>query len=154
MDDLAVAYGSIPHEELTFAEQLRAFMHTMVAYVAENPQETAIFVQERRLLSEAFGDLVERTDQVVSMLADLLERGIAEGHIRPLVSPKAMALGFIGMATWVYQWLRARPHFAPDKVSELYATVVLDGLCLSRPPRPKAAWRRVGDWPEPQRLGI
>ncbi|WP_155898674.1 TetR/AcrR family transcriptional regulator [Mycolicibacterium sp. CBMA 226] len=135
LDDLGRSYDDIPLVYASVHQQIRAFMQTMVTYVAAHPRETAIFVQERRLFTSSFEDLAARSDQVVMQLEDLLRNGTLDGSIRELASPHAMSLGLIGMATWLYQWTAQTPY-TPDQIADTYADVVLEGLCIDRSSQP------------------
>jgi AcrR family transcriptional regulator len=132
LDDMSVAIDRIPSDGVHFADQVHAFLRVIVDLVAHNRAGVAILVQERRrLLGQSFAGVFARTDDVVGKLTTLLERGIAQGELRPLPSAKSLAIGLIGLATWVYQW------YLPDRLSlteiaEMYASVVIDGLAVNR----------------------
>jgi TetR/AcrR family transcriptional regulator, cholesterol catabolism regulator len=132
LDNMLVAFDRIPYDELDFAAQVHAFMRVMINLVGQNRAGVAILVQERRrLVGEAFAEVLVRTDEVVGRLTALLQRGIDQGEIRPLASAKSLAIGLMGLATWVYQW------YLPDRLSlteiaDIYTSVVLDGLAVDR----------------------
>lgn len=146
LDDLSRAYGAVLEAQTSVSEKISTFVHTMVTSVATHPEETAIFVQERRIFARSFADLNELSDRVVTQLEELLRAGMRDGSVRELVSPHAMSLGLIGMATWVYQWAEGSTT-GGDDVANMYSAVVLNGLCVNRPPRPKAQWHapRIDD---------
>jgi AcrR family transcriptional regulator len=132
IDERVSAVDRIPRDELDFADQLHALMRVMVDLAGRNPAGIAIFVQERRRLSgESFADVLARTDEMVGNLTTLLEQGIDHGQIRPLPSPKALAVGLIGMATWTYQWYRPG-RLSLAKIAEMYSSVVIDGLGVAQ----------------------
>lgn len=132
LDDALGAIDRIPYDELDFAGQVHAFMGVMVDLVGRDRAGVAIFVQERRRLSQqSFADVLARTDEMVGKLTALLDRGVDQGKVSPLPSAKLLAVGLIGMTTWAYQW------YLPDRLSlaeiaEMYASVVLDGLGVDR----------------------
>gem|GEM_PF-1840939 len=128
LDELLGAVDGIPYADMEFADQLYAFMGVMVDFVGRNREGNAIIVQERRRLSEpSFADVLARADEMVGKLTGLLERGIAQGEIRPLLSAKFMALGLIGMATWVYQWYQPC-LLSLAEIARIYADVVFEGI--------------------------
>jgi len=133
LDDMLVAIDRIPYDELNCAAQVHAFVGVMVNLVGHNRTGVAIFVQERRRLSgQLFADVLARTDNMVGKLTTVLERGIEQGEFRPLPSAKALAIGFIGLATWVYQWYLPDHRMSLTEIAEMYASVVVDGLAVNR----------------------
>jgi AcrR family transcriptional regulator len=133
LDHIRVAIEQIPCDELDFANQVYAFMDVILNLVGHNRAGVAIFVQERRRLSQqAFADVLARTDDMVGKLTTLLERGIDHGEVRALPSAKSLAVGLIGMATWAYQWYQPDRRLSLAEIAEMYASVVVDGLAVVR----------------------
>jgi AcrR family transcriptional regulator len=128
LDDLLGGVDDLPYDELNPVDQLHAFMGEMVDLVARNRDGVAIFVQERRWLSEeGFEDVLARAEEMPERLTVLLQRGIDDGSFRPLTSVKAVALGLIGMATWAYQWYQPG-RIKPAELARIYADLVIDGV--------------------------
>jgi AcrR family transcriptional regulator len=133
LDHLRVAIDQIARDELDFANRVYAFMDVILNLVSHNRAGVAIFVQERRRLSQlAFADVLARTDDMVSKLTTLLEQGIDQGEVRPLPSAKSLAVGLIGMSTWAYQWYKPDRRLSLAEIAEMYASVVVDGLAVER----------------------
>jgi AcrR family transcriptional regulator len=133
LDELLGGIDDIPYAELDPVEQFRAFMCEMVGLVGRNRPGVAIFVQERRRLAEPFfADALARSQQMPERLTALLERGVAQGAFRSLPSPRTMALGLIGMATWAYQWYQPG-RMSLHEIGRMYADLVIDGLRVGEP---------------------
>jgi TetR/AcrR family transcriptional regulator, cholesterol catabolism regulator len=133
LDPLRVAIDQIPRDELDFANRVYAFIDAILNLVGRNRAGVAIFVQERRRLSQqAFADVLARTDDIVSKLTTLLEQGIDQGEVRPLPSAKSLAVGLIGMAAWAYLWYKPDRRLSLAEIAEMYASVVVDGLAVER----------------------
>jgi AcrR family transcriptional regulator len=133
LDDAQNATDHIPYDGLDFSGQVYAFISAIVGLVGQNRTGVAIFVQERhRLLLESFADVVGRSDEIlVGRFGALLDRGIDQGQCRPLLSTKSMAVALFGMASWVYLWyVPGRVSLA--KIADMYASVIVDGLCVER----------------------
>ena len=138
LDDLLPAIDAIPYEQLTPVEQLRAFMGEAVDLVGRNRAGVAIFVQERRRMSEpSFAEVLARSQGMPERLSALLDRGIHQGAFRPLASTRGMALGLLGMATWAYQWYEPG-GLSLAEVARMYSDIAVDGVTAggSVPPFP------------------
>ena len=78
----------------------------------------------------------------------MVQQGIEDGTLRPVLDAKVVAFGLMGMVSWTHRWFN--PETSPvnaTQIGEEYAKILLDGL-VTRPSE-VARGSRVGMRPQP-----
>ena len=126
------------------AAQLRAALHAAMRLIAEHQQEVTVFLHERHIFnSERWATIREKRHDYEQLVSEILQRGMADGTFRELPIPLA-TIGVLGMVNWGYQWFHRDGPYTADEIADVFADLVLGGLCaaagsmsVSPPPRGK-----------------
>lgn len=112
--------------ELSASDELAGLVTAMVRVVGDRRGELAIFLQEARHLGR-FQEAVARNNAFIDLLTGVLDRGCLNGEFRPVPSNRLLALGLLGMCSWVCYWYR--PGTASlDDIAANYGEIILRGL--------------------------
>jgi TetR/AcrR family transcriptional regulator, cholesterol catabolism regulator len=132
LDDLQVRLESARSSAGSPRIILTAYISWLLGVVEHDRKQVAIFVQERRRLSDLrFGEVLRKGDVLADSFVEVLEEGAATKEFRTLPEARLMAFGLIGMCTWAYQWYRP-DHMDLNAVAQMYAAVIVDGLRVNK----------------------
>ncbi|WP_052668428.1 hypothetical protein [Nitriliruptor alkaliphilus] len=88
-----------------------------------------VFYRERRFLSpETFEAIREKRDRFERLVTETIERGMSEGSLVAVESPRLIAFAIMGMCAWAHEWFNPHGDFTADAVASMYADLVLAGL--------------------------
>jgi AcrR family transcriptional regulator len=111
------------------AEQLRAVVRANVRSTVRFRSHVAVYHQERRFLSGARSDAVNRKrDEILDGTEGILRAGVEDGTFRGDIDPRVATCGISGMVASTHQWLEAMSESDPERVADLLADLVLGGL--------------------------
>ena len=111
------------------AEQLRAVIRATVRATIRFRSHVAVYHQERRFLSGARSDAVNRKrDEMLDGMEGILRAGIEDGAFRTDIDVRVATCGISGMVASTHQWLDATSDGDPERVADLLADMVLGGL--------------------------
>jgi AcrR family transcriptional regulator len=111
------------------AEQLRAVIRATVGTTVRFRSHVAVYHQERRFLSGARSDAVNRKrDEMLDGMERILRAGIEDGTFRSDIDARVATCGISGMVASTHQWLEATSDGDPERVADLLAGMVLGGL--------------------------
>lgn len=110
-------------------EQLRGLIRTAVEAVEQYRSHVAVFLGERRFLSEeGFAEVKEKRDQIEDIFFGVIQRGQQTGQIRADLEPRVASLGVIGMCAWAYQWYSPQGKLSAGEVADTFAAMIWEGL--------------------------
>ncbi len=110
-------------------EQLRGLITTAVEAVEQYRSHVAVFLGERRFLSEeGFAEVKEKRDQIEDIFFGVIQRGQQTGQIRADLQPRVASLGVIGMCAWAYQWYSPQGKLSAEEVADTFAAMIWEGL--------------------------
>lgn len=110
-------------------EQLRGLIKTAVEAVEHYRSHVAVFLGERRFLSEeGFAEIKVKRDEVDGVFLGVVQRGQQAGLIRTDLEPRVVSLGVIGMCAWAYQWYSPKGKLSAQEVAETFTAMVWQGI--------------------------
>lgn len=110
-------------------EQLRGLIRTAVEAVERYRSHVAVFLGERRFLSEeGFAEVKIKRDEMEGVFLGVVLRGQEAGLIRADLVPQVVSLGVIGMCAWAYQWYSPRGKLSAREVADTFAAMVWEGV--------------------------
>jgi AcrR family transcriptional regulator len=110
-------------------DRLKRMIHAHARYVSTDRARTAVFVHERRRLTDAqrkeyLGD--EHAYRRV--FEQVIKEGQAEGLIDGDSDPKLLAIWLLGSLNSLYQWYRPRGEFSLAKIIDHFINVWSRGI--------------------------
>lgn len=132
-DGLNVQFADV--DGLSADEALTRVIRWAIVELARNPDHIAVFFQELRWLEQNLPEemsrkLRRREARLTNGVRKIIERGIAEGSLRP-VDPRLAVGVIVGNIAWAYQWYQpSLSAESPERTADEYAAVILDGLRL------------------------
>ena len=110
-------------------EQLRGLIRTAIEAVEQYRSHVAVFLGERRFLSEeGFAEVKEKRDQMEDVFYGVVRRGQQTGRIRTDLNPMVLSLGVIGMCGWAYQWYSPQGKLSAQEVADAFTAMVWEGI--------------------------
>jgi AcrR family transcriptional regulator len=110
------------------AEKVREILRVTMSFVARHRDGVTVFLQERRAVSgERWSELVVKRDFYERMVSRAIAEGVDSGTFRAL-PPEIAARAVLGMANWGHTWFDPGGELSADAISEVFATIALDGL--------------------------
>lgn len=119
-------------ETLTGLEQLRTTIRHYVESIIGPTSFSVVVLEERSLSDEQLQTVIGRRDVFDSRVRAVIERGLADGSIRP-AEPKLVLFTALGAANWVTKWHRPGGPWSVHEISAGVADLLCDGF---RPPDP------------------
>lgn len=111
------------------ADQLRRVIRMSVMSTVRFRSHVAVYFQERRYLQgERFDAVKAKRDEITDGTVQIIRDGIEQGVFRRDADPMISTFSIVGMTAWTYQWLRSAGPMEPERVADLMADLVLDGL--------------------------
>lgn len=141
----AVSRGrEILAQERTASEALVMIMTELLRQVSLYRPHMAIVLQETRLIDfTKYPEARAKRDEWENMFVEIIDRGIRDGEFRDdIMSSRVLSFGLGGMCVWAYHWLSDPPALDIDEISEMFTTIVLDGLRSQHQPSGGAATAR------------
>jgi AcrR family transcriptional regulator len=118
-----------------------AMLEAHIRTVAESPELSAIFTQERAALPDATAAKIkDRRQAYQERLVGAYRDGVATGELRDDASPSVTVSLAVGAANWIFRWYRTDHGLTPAEL----AKVAVDLLCTGyhkAPGRRRAATR-------------
>jgi AcrR family transcriptional regulator len=113
-------------------ECLRLLVYHHVRFHGQRSREVFIGNSELRSLDrEQRARIVGLRREYELMFREVLEKGINQGRFLRVDVPTT-AYGILAMTTWVSAWYSARGRLTLDEIAEIYAGMVLRGICNPR----------------------
>ena len=110
-------------------EQLRGLIGTAVEAVEHYRSHVAVFLGERRFLTEeGFVEVKTKRDQMEDIFFNVVKRGQQTGRIRTDLEAGVVGLGIIGMCAWAYQWYSSRGKLSAEEVADTFTAMVWEGI--------------------------
>jgi len=110
-------------------EQLRGLIRTAIEAVEQYRSHVAVFLGERRFLSEeGFAEVKEKRDRMEDMFYGVVRRGQRAGRIRADLNPRVLSLGVIGMCGWAYQWYSPQGKLSAEEIADAFTVMVWEGM--------------------------
>lgn len=133
MDHQLVAVRSVLASTDNPADQLRGLIRTAVEAVERYRSHVAVFLGERRFLSEeGFAEIRVKRDEMEGLFLGVVQRGQQAGVIRTDLVPQVVSLGVIGMCAWAYQWYSPRGRLSALEVADTFTTMVWEGVATDK----------------------
>jgi AcrR family transcriptional regulator len=116
----------------TAREALYQYTVRLLNQIAANPEGAAVYFQEQPYITEWFTEkqvteVRKKEAQVFQHVHGLIDRGIASGEFYPCDS-HVLALGYIGMTTGSYRWLRPSGRRSAKEIAAEFSIALLRGL--------------------------
>jgi AcrR family transcriptional regulator len=128
IDELIEQTMSVLSASMTPAEKVRQVLRVTMSFVARHRDGVTVFLQERRAVSgERWSELVVKRDFYEQMVSRVIAEGVTSGSFIDL-PPAIAARAVLAMANWGYTWFDPDGELSADEVSEIFATVALNGL--------------------------
>jgi AcrR family transcriptional regulator len=129
IDELIEQTVSVVSASDSPAEKIREVLRVTMSFVARHRDGVTVFLQERRAVSgERWSELVVKRDFYERMVSRVIADGVQSGAFRR-VPPEIAARAVLAMANWGYTWFDPEGELSADAVSDVFATIALDGLC-------------------------
>jgi AcrR family transcriptional regulator len=110
-------------------QQLRGLIRTAVEAVEQYRSHVAVFLGERRFLSEeGFAEVKVKRDEVENVFYGVLQRAQQAGLIKTDLEPRVVSLGVIGMCAWAYQWYSPDGKLTAAEVADTFTAMVWEGI--------------------------
>ncbi|KPI05239.1 transcriptional regulator, TetR family [Actinobacteria bacterium OK074] len=107
---------------------LLAMMTDLVSLMETHPGHIRVFFEHFRELPEAVRTAVaELRDHYRALLADVLERGVADGSF-VVPDPNLTALAILGMCSWTQQWFRQGGDISAARIAQYFYDTVTHGI--------------------------
>lgn len=113
---------------------LRSFIEGHMRRSLEHSADSIIFFRDFRALSaDRAAEIVQAQHDYDQDFRDLVERAVAEGLLRPGVTPTFAARAVFGMANWIHYWYDPRGSISAEEVVAELSTYAVASL-LATPP--------------------
>jgi TetR/AcrR family transcriptional regulator, cholesterol catabolism regulator len=127
----------IKKTSLSTTEKLRQFFEYHVVFGADDADLAKITFEQLNILPKRSREVLKRKQrEIVSFLQDLLQQGVDEGIIK-VSNTKIAAFAILGMCNWTYHWYKPDGKLAPQKISEIYVSLLENGYLVKTPPPDK-----------------
>lgn len=114
--------AGLPAEEL-----LRELARGLLRNIATHRAEWTVFFREYiALTGENRDHIVAARERYEGYWRQALDRGVAEGTLRPL--PKLFVKGILGMLNYTYLWFAAEGPITPEQLGDDFIDTLLDGM--------------------------
>jgi AcrR family transcriptional regulator len=124
------------NSEMSCREKLIALLKNHCIGIANYHSHVSVFYREiRNLSAEGLSTAVENNRSLLFHTSDLIRQGAEQGIFRRDLHPKVTALAIIGMCNWLYQWFTPAGDLTIDEISDLFESLILDGLNAEPSPR-------------------
>jgi TetR/AcrR family transcriptional regulator, cholesterol catabolism regulator len=128
VDELIAETMAVSSSSASPAEKVRDLLHVTMRFIARNRDGVAVFLSERHAVTgERWQALVVKRDFYERMVSQIVTEGRGTGEFVDL-PPEIVAKALLGMANWGYTWFQQDGPLSADEVSEVFATVALNGL--------------------------
>ena len=95
-----------------------------------------VFLNERRHLpAESRRRIGRHSRAIEKIFEDVLSAGVEHGEFRPDIDVRLTALAILGMANAVAAWYGKEKQRPIDRIADMFASVVLDGIRRKAPRR-------------------
>ncbi len=107
---------------------LLTMMTDLVSLVANHPRHLRLFFERVRELPEEGRERIsEQSNQYRRMLAEVLDRGVADGAFA-ITDTNLTALAILGMCDSVYYWYRPGGPRTAEEIAQYFYDTVVQGL--------------------------
>jgi AcrR family transcriptional regulator len=118
--------------DLSPVDKLRRALENHAETMMNNLNLVAVYLYEyRNLPPQRLEEALVVRKHYESILAQILEDGIASGDFRP-VNVKMTVFGLLGMLNWTHQWFSPGGEFSAKEIAALLVDLALHGLLGSR----------------------
>ncbi len=120
--------------DLSPVDKLRRALENHAETMMNNLNLVAVYLYEyRNLPPQRLEEALVVRKHYESVLAQILEDGIATGDFRP-VNVKMTVFGLLGMLNWTHQWFSPEGEFSAKEIAALLVDLALHGLLGSQSP--------------------
>lgn len=110
-------------------QQLGGLIRTALEAVEQYRSHVAVFLGERRFLSEeGFVEVKVKRDEMERMFLGVVQRGQETGLIRADLVARVLSLGILGMCAWAYQWYSPQGKLSAREVADTFTAMVWEGI--------------------------
>ncbi len=129
IDHQLVAVRSVLDSTDDPGDQLRGLIRTAVDAVERYRSHVAVFLGERRFLSEeGFAEIKVKRDEMEDVFLGVVRRGQQAGVVRADLVPQVLSLGVIGMCAWAYQWYSPQGKLTAREIADTFTAMVWEGI--------------------------
>jgi AcrR family transcriptional regulator len=119
---VVMGQGSPPDEKL--CQAIRAYLGSLYEHAA---LASVLLLEHRSLDQEYRKRHIPRRDRFERLWRDLIQGGIDQGTFRELDAAMT-ARALLGEMNWTITWYRSDGPYSSDQISDLFASLFLDGL--------------------------
>lgn len=114
-----------------------AMLEAHIRVVAEAPELSAIFTQERGSLPpDAERSIRDRRQRHQRRLVEAYQDGVDSGELRAEPGVSVVVSLVVGAANWIFRWYRADRELTPGELAKVAVEVLAGGYRASAKPRP------------------
>jgi hypothetical protein len=114
---------------LSVAETLTRIAELFMQTGADYQHEVVLFFEQyRHLPPKLFESTKGKRDEIEKLVVGVLERGIANGEIRPSCDARLAAFAFIGLFTSSEHWYRPTGKNSATALGSFFASLFLYGV--------------------------
>lgn len=129
IDDLLERQRKIIDSSTSQKEKLKGIIHLLISDIARNGDSGKVFFREMRHLTEEHAtDIKKRREQFRLTIEETIRRGMETGEFRKQLRADITALAVLGITNWTYQWFNTSGELKADELTEIYSSIVLDGI--------------------------
>jgi AcrR family transcriptional regulator len=111
------------------SKKIAALIASHLAPLRDRGDYVQVFLNERRHLPAESRKRIGRHSRAVEKLfEDVVRSGVQGGEFRSDVDPRLAALAILGMANAVAAWYGKEKQRPVEKIGEIFAALILDGL--------------------------
>lgn len=115
-------------ESHAMRDQLRDIVHDLLDLMATHREYLRVFFEHfRELDPEQRAEITVRRDQYRGLVQRVVERGMANGELRPL-DPAVTTLAIFGMCNWAYQWYDPSGPLSTGDIADTMFDLLIGGL--------------------------
>ena len=133
-------------------EQVEALLAAHIRIMVEGFHGTALALEFSVLSPRRLRAVVDKRDRFERGLRTMLEKGAAEGCLRP-VDAKLAGMAMLGSINWIARWYRPDGPLGPQDVAVRFLDLFRGGLAPGKPARAHMHPAASGVRPRPARRG-
>jgi AcrR family transcriptional regulator len=123
-------------------KRLSLLINSHLSPVRDRGDFVKVFLNERQHLPNESRRRIGRWSRGLERIfEDVITEGIAKGEFRADLDPRLVTLAVLGMCNAVSSWYR-KENIELEKISDAFATLVIDGVAGKVGPRPASRRRR------------
>jgi AcrR family transcriptional regulator len=128
--EVLAAAGSADTEAAPPHERVERFIRHHITFFAGHMSEMKVLSHEAESLhGERLAEVNELKRRYVALLTGLIEG--AEGVTEAGIDPHVASYALFGMMNWIYNWYDPEGAVSPERLSEQFTRLFLDGLMIT-----------------------